>query len=390
MINEQQQCRLTMNKTFTKEETMKATNSKRTLTALLAAAMIAVVLPAAVQAAGTIAGTGITNSVSVDYSIGGVPASAAVVSTATFTVGVRLNMTVTRQNANFVDAAPSAANMYMTFVVTNVTNTSLDFGLVSAVSATNPYDGAANTFVTVPTVTAYVDANGNNAYDPGTDTAVFSAITSDASATVFVVGTIPAGEANGALQAFSLTAVARAFGSGAGATTNLTEGAGTYNGVDMVFGDAANGTVTGDANRDARASDRSAFRISAITVAKTATVYWDPLNLTSSPRPIPGAIITYLVTITNPGSSSATSVSIADALGALPVTFRTQFDDGTGLGCTGVQGIAVDPGTGTFGCRTNTNGDGDFADFTAGTANVTNLTVNAGGTVRIKYQVTVN
>ena len=96
------------------------------------------------------------------------------------------------------------------------------------------------------------------------------------------------------------------------------------------------------------------------------------------------------MTITNPGTSNATNVSIADALGALPVTFRTQFDDG-GPSCIAGQGIAVDPGTGTFGCRTNTNGDVDNADFTAGTVNVTNLTVNSlGGVARIKYQVTVN
>ena len=368
---------------------MQTTSIKRILTAVLIGAVIAIAVPASIWAAGTIAGTGITNSVSVGYSIGGVPGT-ALVSAATFTVGVRVNMTVTRQNANFVDVASGAANSYLTFLVTNVTNTRLDFGLVSAVSSTNPFNGAANTFVTVPPVTAYVDVNGNGVYDPGTDTAVFSTISTDASVTVFIAANIPAGELNGREQAYALTAVARGFGTGAGAATNLTEGAGTYNGVDMVFGDAGNVTVTGDNPRDARASDRSAFRISGITVTKTTTIYSDPFNGTTTPRSIPGSVITYLVTINNPGTSNATNVSIADALGALPVTFRTTFDDGVTT-CVGAQGIAVDPGTGTFVCRTNTNGDGDNADFTAGTVNVTNLTVNSGGLpVRIKYQVTVN
>jgi hypothetical protein len=377
--------------TFKKEEAMKAASIKRTLTALLLIAAVAVAVPAAVQAAGTIAGTGITNQVSVGYTIGGVPGT-AVVSTATFTVGVRVNMTVTRSNANFVDVAAGATNAYLTFLVTNITNTRLDFGLVSAVSATNPFNGAANTFVTTPTVTAFVDANGNGIYEPATDTALFSTINTDASTTVFIVANIPAGEANGVLQAFSLTAVARQFGSNAGAVTNLAEGT-PYNGVDVVFGDPANGTVAGDASRDARVSDRSAFRVSAITVAKTSTVYSDPFNGVSvNARPIPGAIITYQVTITNPGSSNATNVSVSDAMAGLPVTFRTQFDDGTGLGCTALpaQGIAVDPGTGVFVCRGNSNADGDNADYTGTTLSVTNLTVNAGGTVRVKYQVTVN
>lgn len=370
---------------------MQATSMKRILTAVAIITAMAIAAPASIWAAGTIAGTGITNSVSVGYSIGGVPGT-ALVSTATFTVGVRVNMTVTLQNANFVDVAAGAANSYLTFLVSNVTNTQLDFGLVSAVSSTNPYNGAVNNFVTVPAVVAYVDT-GNGIYDPGVDTALFSAISTDASVTVFIVANIPAGEANGAVQAFSLTAVARAFGSGAGATTNLTEGAGTYNGVDMVWGDAGNGTVTGDNPRDARASDRSAFRISGITVTKTTTIYSDPFNGITSPRSIPGSVITYLVTITNPGTSNATNVSIADALGALPVTFRTTFDDGVTT-CVGPLGIAVDPGTGTFGCQTNAGLD-DNADFGVtlpNTVTVSGLTVNAApsNAIRIKYQVTVN
>jgi len=370
---------------------MQTTRIKRILTAVVIIAAIAIAVPASIWAAGTIAGTGITNSVSVGYSIGGVPGT-ALVTAATFTVGVRVNMTVTRQNANFVDVAAGAANSYLTFLVTNVSNTQLDFGLVSAVSSTNPYNSGPNNFATVPAVVAYVDT-GNGIYDPGVDAALFSAISTDASVTVFIVANIPAGEANGAQQAFSLTAVARAFGSGAGATTNLTEGAGTYNGVDMVFGDAGNGTVTGDAGRDARASDRSAFRISGITVTKTATIYSDPFNGTSSPRSIPGSVITYLVTIANPGTSNATNVAISDALGALPVTFKTQFDDG-GPACAAGQGIAVDTGTGTFLCLTNAAAD-DNADFGVtlpNTVTVTGLTVNAAPSnpIRIKYQVTVN
>ena len=127
----------------------------------------------------------------------------ALVSTATFTVGMRVNMTVTRQNANFVDVAGGATNAYLTFLVTNITNTQLDFGLVTAVSATNPYNGGANTFVTVPTVAAYVDT-GNGIYDPGVDTALFGSVIPDVSVTVFIVANIPAGEANGALRHFRL------------------------------------------------------------------------------------------------------------------------------------------------------------------------------------------
>jgi hypothetical protein len=352
---------------------------------MLIAAAVCILSPASLWALGTTAGTGITNSVSVNYTVGGVPAS-AIVSTATFTVGARVNMTVTRANAAFVDVAGGAANAYLTFVVSNVTNTALDFGLVSQTAVTNPFNGAASNFVSAPTLTAYVDSNANNVYDAGVDTATFTALSSDASATVFLVGTIPTGEANAAIQAYSLTAVARAAGSGGGAATNLAQGAGVYNGVDMVFGDAGDGTVAGDAGRDARASDRSAFRISAITVTKSAAVYSDPFNGTTGPRYIPGAVITYTITIDNTGGSSdATSVSIADNLGALPVTFATQFDDGTDT-CGAGQGIVVN-GT----CYTNAaDGGSPDASFAAGTVSVSGMTVAAGTSTTIKYQVTVN
>lgn len=367
-----------------KEAVMKAAKWKRALTSALVIALISVMVPAAVWALGTTAGTGITNSVSVNYTIGGVPGS-AIVSSATFTVGMRVNGTVTRQNAAFVDVAGGATGAYLTFLVTNTTNTSLDFGLVSQTASTNPFTGTASDFAAPPALTAYVDSNGNSVYDSGVDTATFSAISSDASVTVFLVGNIPAGELNGAIQAYSLTAVARGAGTGGGAATNLAEGAGTYNSVDVVFGDAGNGTVTGDAARDARISDRSAFRITALTVNKTAAVYWDPFNLFATPRAIPGAILTYTVTISNPGAANATSVSISDALGALPVTFATQFDDGVDS-CGAGEGIVVDNL-----CYTNAaDGGTPDANEAGGTISVSGMTVNAGATTVIKYQVTVN
>lgn len=367
---------------------MKATMSNRILMAILISMIIAVAVPAAVWAAGTIAGTGISNSVSVGYSIGGVSGT-AIVSTATFTVGMRVNMTVARTNANFVDVAPGSTNAYLTFLVTNITNTTLDFGLVSAVSATNPFTGSANTFVTVPSVTAYLDVNGSGIYEPLTDTAVFSTINSDASATIFIAGNIPSGELSGVVEAFSLTAVARAAGSGAGAVTNLAEGIGTYNGVDVVFGDAANGTVTGDDARDARASDRSAFRISAITVSKTRAVYSDPINGVSvNARAIPGAIVTYTVAITNPGAATATGVSITDNLGTFipaSASFVTQFL-GNAPACAAGSGIVIDTV-----CYTNgADGGSPTADFTANVLNITGHTLASGATTTINYQVQVN
>jgi len=349
---------------------MKPSRTKHYLTVILALAALALAVPQAAQAAGTIAGTTITNTVSVNYQIGGVPGAAATGSSS-FTVDVKVNLTVARVDTGLVASAPSSTRL-LTFEVTNTSNTALDFRLTSIQTATNPFDSATNDFTLAndPGV-AFVDVNTNGVYDAG-DLTYINELATDATFTVYVSGVIPGTATNGQKTAYGLIAEARA-GGGAGEGGALSQAV-LYNGLNVVFADVANGTVTGDGNRDAMMSDRSGFIVAAISVAKTAAVYWDPVNLFSTPKAIPGAIITYQVTITNPGSVNATNVSISDNLGAQPVTFRTTFDDGAA--CPGNSGIYI-VGDATP-CKTNIV-DGDSGDYTGTTVNVTNQTVNASG-----------
>jgi len=352
------------------------------LIVVLALAALALAVPQAAQAAGTIAGTSITNTVTVNYQIGGTPGAPAT-ATSTFTVDVKVNMTVATTDGTFVASAPSSTRL-LTFVVTNTSNTVLDFRLTSIQTATNPFNGAGNDFTLAndPGV-AFVDVNANGVYDAG-DLTYINELATDATFTVYISGVIPGTATNGQKTAYALIAEARA---GGGAGEGAALGA-LYNGLNVVLADVANATVTGDGSRDAKMSARSGYIVAAISVAKIATVYWDPVNLSvGTQRAIPGAIITYQVTITNPGSVNATNVSISDNLFGQPVTFRTTFDDGTA--CPADSGIYI-VGDATP-CKTNTNGDADNADFTGTTVSVTNQTVNAlGGTKVIRYQVTVN
>ena len=67
------------------------------------------------------------------------------------------------------------------------------------------------------------------------------------------------------------------------------------------------------------------------------------------------------------------------------IAFKTQFVDGSNS-CAAGEGIVVD-GV----CKTNAN-DGDNADWnvtTTNTVTVTNLTVNAGASKVVKFQVTI-
>jgi uncharacterized repeat protein (TIGR01451 family) len=119
-----------------------------------------------------------------------------------------------------------------------------------------------------------------------------------------------------------------------------------------------------------------------LTVSKTSAVYSDPFNGTDSPKAIPGAVVTYTITVTNPAGSTATvsSVSIADTLDG-NLEFKTQFNDGTDCGAD--KGIVV---AGT--CNTNA-ADADNANYDAGSVNVTGLSLAPNETKVIKFQVTV-
>jgi hypothetical protein len=104
---------------------------------------------------------------------------------------------------------------------------------------------------------------------------------------------------------------------------------------------------------------------------------------------IPGAVITYTITVTNGATGSqADNVSITDSLAAEiaagRLAFNTQFNDGVTITCVGGEGIVVNGG-----CKTNTNADGDGANFAANTVTVSGLTIPLSSSAEIKFQVVV-
>jgi uncharacterized repeat protein (TIGR01451 family) len=245
-----------------------------------------------------------------------------------------------------------------------------------------------------------VDANGDGVYTAATDTMTFiDGLATDTTATVFIVGNIPVVQVTNDVAAYALLATTHDTG-GAGALGGLTvqtAGAGTLTVVDVVFADTANANVAADADRDGEASDRSAYQVAAaaITILKSAATYSDPFNGTTNPKAIPGAVMTYTITVSNAaGGANATNVTISDNLTGMPVTFATQFGDGTDT-CGAGQGIVVDadgPGGAAGVCNTNGGGDdnGDFGATAGSTVTVNGLTINAGTSATIKFQVTVN
>jgi uncharacterized repeat protein (TIGR01451 family) len=345
---------------------------------LLLAAAIAIAPQAALAAD---AGVTITNTATVNYSVSGV-AQTAVTGSISFVVDRRVSVTVT--NLGNVTSAPSSTYQAVSFLVTNTSNTTMRFQLDAISRGTNTW--------TLTGASVYRDTNGNGVWDAGdtvyANAGTFGDIATNGTVTVLIVGDIPAALPNGTAAIYDLMATAVDAG-----TTNVatqTVGAGTMAGVDTVFADAA-GSATGDAARDGRHSAGGTFTVTSATiaVAKAAVVYSDPMNGTTNPKAIPGAVVTYTVTITNSAGASASNVTMTDNLNAEitanHIAFRTALDNGGSPTCAAGQGSAYSTDNGaTWTCQNGT--------WNAGTNTLTSTiptAIAAGGTAMVRYQVTV-
>lgn len=270
-------------------------------------------------AAGTAAGTTISNSATLGYSVGGVAQTGITSAAATFVVDEKVNLTVA--GGATTNVVPGATAQVTTFTVTNNANSPLDFSLVSnQVAAGDQFDATACTVV--------VESGGVAGYD-ATDTAAFiDELAADATATVYAVCSIPATVVNTNTALVGLTATALGTFTGPngtyvatpaapGAAITATAGADTAGAVDIVFADIA-GTEAGDAARDAKHSARDTYTVvtAALTVSKTATLLCDPFNGVTNPKNIPGAITQWSIAIQNNGAAAATLTTVTDTLSA--------------------------------------------------------------------------
>ncbi len=380
-----------------------------------------------VHAAGTASGTTISNQASLSYSVGGVAQPAIGSSQAgnssgagtptTFVVDNKVNVTVTTTDATFVAVVPGSTLQVTTFSVTNTGNTVQDFALTSAQRANGTvlFGGTDNFDATA--CSQFVESGATAGFQAAQDTATFiDELAADASKTVYVVCSIPAGQVNGDQAVVTLTATARAGGGAAvlGAVLTETAGADTA-GVDIVFGDAAG---TDDAARDAAHSSRSAYRVvsSTLSVAKTATLICDPFNSTTNPKNIPGAIVRWTITISNTGAASASLSTVTDTINA-NTTFDANLVTGAGgaAGCSSAAGTPENAAgrgfklslTGTtrpagYPKFFTTANDADGANLNAGVVTVSYATampaegtyaageLKAGESVTVYFNVTVN
>jgi uncharacterized repeat protein (TIGR01451 family) len=328
-------------------------------------------------AAGTPAGSTITNNVSVAYQVGGVSQTGLSTSNS-FTVDRKVNFTVAEDGNATTVVSPGQLAAVTSFIVTNTSNAPLDFAL----AATNRSGGSAAHGGTdnydVSNFRVYADTNSDGDYDPGTDQLItyLDQVAADANTRVFVVADVPLGRSTNDVAGVRLTgtaAEATAAGS-LGAVVTQTAGANTA-GVDTVFADTT--TVDGNIARDGIHFDEDDYTIlaAALTATKTSRVISDPLNNTTNPKLIPGAVVEYCITVANgAGGAAAANVAISDTL---PAT--TTYDASFGVKVNGT----VTSGT----C----NADGAIVGAHAsGVVSGSIPSIAAGDTRTVLFRVTIN
>ena len=343
-------------------------NFTRTLGLAMASTGIALVATPA-QAAGTQAGSTITNTVSVNYQVGGIAQTAQSASNA-ITVDRKVNLTIASA-ASTTTVSPGQTSASTAFTVTNSSNDTIDIvlGVVNQVGGAAQHGG-----------TDTIDVSNYKIYSDAALTQLITYLDEmapDTTRTVYVSADVAISVTNGQIAGDILTGTAAAGGGtgSQGTVLTATTGANTA-GVDTVFADGAGAT---DAANDGKYSAKGDYTVSApvLTVTKTSVLISDPVNGTTFPKAIPGAVLEYCISVANAaGSATATSLALSDPLPAT-VTYNSAygaFINGTVTGATcnadGTAGGSYNAGTTTV----------------SGTLN--NLT--AGSTETLRFRTTIN
>ncbi len=262
------------------------------------------------QAAGTIAGTAISNSATLDYDIAGTPQQ-AITDTDTITVQELIDVNAVWQDAANVQVASPDNSRTLTFMVRNTGNGIETFALaVDNSPPTGDDDDPVNPRI-------HIDANGNSSFDgpaidplyvPGSNDPVLDANGND-SVVIFVLNDILAGGVNGETCDSQLLAHSMTAGAAGAAAATVLPGAGD-SGIDAVVG-AAN------ADADAVGSYEILAAPLDVAITKSAQVVNDGYSCNTAPcSPVPGATISYTLQVDVTGAGVADNLQITDSIPA--------------------------------------------------------------------------
>jgi uncharacterized repeat protein (TIGR01451 family) len=314
-----------------------------------------------VHAAGTPAGTLITNTATLSYSIGGVPETPIVSAPASLQVAEIINLTLVWQDGAPVSVASPDTNDALTFLLTNTGNGVERFTLTRnnllAGDNYDPLNGSAGAIFLESGLAPGLQTTG-----PTADTLYVAGVNdpdlpADVSRTVYVVSNTPAGLVSGNTGLATLAAAATTPGAAGAAPGTTLAGLGT-GGVDAVVGAS-----------QAQANRTGSYLVSdvALSVMKTVVSVLDPRGGSNVEA---GSVLTYRITVTLSGTGGVNNLIITD-----PLPAQTAYVAGSML----VNGTT----------RTDA-ADADNARFSANT-----VTVDFGNTASpvvhvIEFRATVN
>lgn len=386
--------------------------------AVLALALSGILGSGSALAVGTLAGTSIDNTATLNYSVGSVNQNPIVSSPSgstntvgaltTFRVDNKVNLFVDTTQTSPVAVVPgqgSTTGMTTTFTVSNLGNATQSYKLTVTDLSGNPiiYSSARTDNFDVNTPACKIFVGGVQQAFIG-DTGPSAAVTGTV-VNVDVACQIPLGLANGQLAGISLKAeTANSGTAGATLTTETRVGlADDPTAVDVVFAEAAS---PGDVAKNGAHTAYGAYEVqtASLSVSKTVQVVCDPANLGTGAKAIPGAYLRYTIEVTNNAATAATLATISDVLAA-NLTFDNGYYAANATVCNGTtananNGIRVEtsfPLAGFPKMLTN------LADADGGTYDVPTrtLTVNFpqalgsgtlanGQSVRVIFQTVIN
>lgn len=312
-------------------------------------------------AAGTGAGTTISNTATATFTDGGGNPQTVNSNTTNLTVDELLDVTLVSNDAGSVSVSVSENDAVLSFTVTNTGNgeESYELGLNSSVTG-DDFDPQ--------NAEIHLDTNGNSLYDPGVDTLYVPGSTSppllpaDGAVTVFVVSDMPTSLSNGDIGLVELTVES--------VTAQATPGADSPGTVFAGQGDGGGNAVVGASG--AAASGQNGYQSLQAEIAfnKSQSVA-DPFGGSAA---VQGSVITYTLSFEANGSGDISNLVLSD-----DIPDNTTYIPGS-ITLNGAD-------------KTDTPGD-DEAAFDAGSSpshiEVDLGTVTAPATHTVTFQVQIN
>lgn len=313
---------------------MKILNTRSVYKLLVGFALFCLLINTQSFAVGTDVGLDIDNQATINYSVGGTPQGAITSDdpnqagandVTTFTVDRKIDMAIVASPTSA--GATASIGDVVELTVTNNGNGTQTFVI-------DYFDFTAGDDLDVASVTYYEDdplgADPGN-FDVGDTLVTEISLDEDEIKTIFAFA-ILSGSTNGQTSTAYYSLIASdGAGSPIGDDVNGDDGGtantlihATVGDTDIVFADGANAAVATNTAGDDVAEDGLVsvinpvtYTIAGLIVEKTVSVTANPAGVSdANPKAVPGATVTYALSIENTGATDATDVDVSDTLPA--------------------------------------------------------------------------